>query len=93
MKIFIFTHIMDEKWIFLLNVNRDTNEYLCRHLVEIEKPSPPPGPPPLQSSISRQAWERAPMAAPRIKGCRLKYVIMEHKSTIVSFLSLVLLLQ
>ena len=46
---------MDEKWIFLLNVNRDTNENLCRHLVEIEKPSPPLGPPPLQSSISRQA--------------------------------------
>ena len=43
---------MDKKWIFLLNVNKDTNENLYRHLIEIKKPSPPPGPPPLQSSKS-----------------------------------------
>ena len=36
---------------FLLNVNIDTNDNLYQHLVEIKKLSPPP----LQSSISRQA--------------------------------------
>ena len=33
-------------------MNRDSSDKLFRHLVEMEKPSPPPGPPPLQSSIS-----------------------------------------
>ena len=47
-----YTHAMDEKLIFLLIINIDTSDKLCRHLVEIERPSPPPGPPPLQSSIS-----------------------------------------
>ena len=35
-----------------LLANIDTSDKLCWHLVEIEKPSPTPGPPPLQSSIS-----------------------------------------
>ena len=43
---------MDEKWIFVINVNRDTNDNLSWNLVEIEKPRPQPEPPPLQSSIS-----------------------------------------
>ena len=43
---------MDEKLMFRSNANIDTNDNLCRHLVEIEKPSPPPRPTPLQSSIS-----------------------------------------
>ena len=46
------THVMDEKWIFLLIMNRDNSDKLCPHLLETEKSSPPPGPPPLQSSIS-----------------------------------------
>ena len=46
------THVMEEKWIFLLIMNIDNNEKLCRHLIEMEKSSPPPGSPPLQSSIS-----------------------------------------
>ena len=48
------THVMDEKWIFLLIMNRYNSDKLYRHLVEMEKPSPPPGPPPLQSSISME---------------------------------------
>ena len=47
-----YTHTMDEKLIFLLIINRDTSDNLCWHLVKIERPTPPPGPPPLQSSIS-----------------------------------------
>ena len=51
--------------------------------------------PPYQGKITRQRqdWERKPMVSPRIKGCRLKYERMGHKSTIGSFLSQVLLLQ
>ena len=46
------TPVMDEKWIFLLIMNKDNSEKLYRILVETKKLSPPPGPPPLQSSIS-----------------------------------------
>ena len=46
------THLMDEKWIFLLIINIDNSDKLCQHLVKMEKPSPPPGPQPIQSSIS-----------------------------------------
>ena len=46
------THVMDEKWIFLLIMNIDNNDKLFRNLSEMEKLSPPRGPPPLQSSIS-----------------------------------------
>ena len=48
------THVMDEKWIFLLIMNIDNSGKLCWHLVEMEKLSPPPGPPPLQSYISME---------------------------------------
>ena len=41
---FKVTHIMDEKWIFLLNMNIDISGKLYQHLVEIEKSSPPPRP-------------------------------------------------
>ena len=43
---------MDKKSIFLLIINIDNSDKLYWHLVEMEKLSPPPGPPPLQSSIS-----------------------------------------
>ena len=51
--------------------------------------------PPYQGKLTRQrkAWEGALMAAPRTKGCRLKYERMGHQSTIMYFLSQVLLLQ
>ena len=48
---------MDEKWIFLLIINIDNSDKLYRHLVEMEKPIPPPRPPPLQSSISMESLQ------------------------------------
>ena len=52
--IFIQLHI---KWIgkyISINQIRDyTSDNLCRHICELEKSSPPLGPPPPQSSISR----------------------------------------
>ena len=51
------THVMDAEWIFLLIMNRDTNDKLFGHLVEMENPSPPPGPPSLQSSISMESLQ------------------------------------
>ena len=33
-------------------INKDKSDKLCRHIVEIDIPSLPPGPPPLQSSKS-----------------------------------------
>ena len=51
------THVMDAKWIFLLIMNRDTNDKLCGNLVEMENPIPPPGPPSLQSSISMESLQ------------------------------------
>ena len=64
------THVMDEKWIFLLIINIDTSEKLCRNLFEIERSSPPP----LQSSISMESSQkmeslgRATMCAQKGKG-------------------------
>ena len=54
---------------FLLNINRDTNDNLCRHLVEIKKLSPPPKPPPLQSSISTQAHKTNASLGKSTNGC------------------------
>ena len=68
-KIFIVTHIMDDKLIFLLNLNKYTNENLCWHLVEIKKRIPPPRPPPLQSSISRQAHKTKEILGMSTNGC------------------------
>ena len=59
---------MDEKWIFLLIMNIDTSDNLCRHLVEMEKPSPPPRPPPLESSVSMEILGRATLCAQKDKG-------------------------
>ena len=42
-KIFIVTHIMDKKWIFLLSINRDISDKLCQCLVGFKKPSHPTG--------------------------------------------------
>ena len=47
-----YTHTMDDKCIFLLIMNRDISDKLCRHLIEIKRPIFPPGPPPIQSSKS-----------------------------------------
>ena len=51
-------HVMEEKWTFLLIMNIDNSDKLYRHLVEMEKKSPPPGPPPLQSSISMESSQK-----------------------------------
>ena len=72
-RIFIQTHIIGQEKIFLLIKIRDYNsENLCRHVFKSEKLSPPPGPPPLQSSISqwkaykaKESLERAAMCAPK----------------------------
>ena len=64
-----YTHTMDEKWIFLLIVNIDTSDKLCRHLVEIERSSPPPRPPPLQSSISMTSSQDNGNLGKSINGC------------------------
>ena len=52
-----YTHPMDEKWIFILIINIDISDKLCQHLVETKKLSPPPGPPPLQFSISMESLQ------------------------------------
>ena len=59
---------MDEKWIFLLNMNKDANEKLCGNLAKIEKSSPPLGPPPLQSSISSQSHKTKESLGKRTNG-------------------------
>ena len=64
-----YTNTMDEKWIFLLIVNRDIIEKICQHLVETEKPSPPPGPQPLQSSISMASSQDNGKLGKSINGC------------------------
>ena len=60
---------MDEKLIFLLIINRDTSDNLCWHLVKIERPTPPPGPPPLQSSISMASSQDNRNLEKSINGC------------------------
>ena len=59
------THVMDEKYVFLLIMSRDNSDKLCWHLVEIEKLSPPPGTPPLKSSILMESLGRETMCAPK----------------------------
>ena len=60
---------MDEKWIFLLNANRDTNDNLFQHLVEIKKSSPLLGPPPLKSSILMASSQDNGKLGRSINGC------------------------
>ena len=78
--IFIQLHI---KWtgkhISINQIIDYNSDILCRHVCELEKLSPAPGPPPLQSSISRQqahkkrqTWEEHKVLQGK-KGCRLKY--------------------
>ena len=76
-----YTHTMDEKWIFLLIINRDTSENLYRRLVEIEKSSPPPGPPTLKSSISMEGSQcKGKLGTSNNecskgqRGCKLKHI-------------------
>ena len=49
-------------------MNRDHSDKICRHLIEMEKLSPSPEPPPLQSSISMASLGRAAMCAQKEKG-------------------------
>ena len=73
--IHIYAHVLDRKWIFLLIKQRKNNDKLCRHLCEPEKPSPPPGPPLLQSfhhtgniTKQRKTWEEQHYVLQRGKG-------------------------
>ena len=51
---FIEFHInWTRKYIFINKIKEYKSVNLCRHVYELEKPSPPLGPPPPQSSISR----------------------------------------
>ena len=45
------------KWLFVLIKKRYNSDKLCWHFFESEEPSPPPGPPSLQSSITMQAYK------------------------------------
>ena len=90
---------MDEKQIFLLNVNKDTNDNLYKTLIEIKKLSPSTRASTtsilhIKERPRRQMkyLERALMVASREKVYILKYTIMGHNLTIVYFLSQVLLL-
>ena len=53
--IFIITHEIGREMDISINVNKDTNDNLCRHSSEPRNLISPPGPPPLQSSIQWQA--------------------------------------
>ena len=64
-----YAHTMDEKWIFLLIINRDTSDKLCQHLVKSERLSPPPGTPPLQSSILMEISQDNGKLGKSINGC------------------------
>ena len=82
-----------------INIIRDTNDNLCRHLVEIDKPSPSNWASTTSilhtktsSQRQRNAWEIALMVDLRTKGCILKYIKMGHNSTVVSLLSKAILL-
>ena len=67
--IYSYTHTLAEKWIFLLIINRDTSDKLCRHLIEIERPIPPPMPPPHESSKSMEISQDNGKLGKRINGC------------------------
>ena len=92
------THVMDEKYIFLLLMNKDNSDKIFQHLFEMEKVSPPPGPPPLQSSISMAISQdndklgKSINVCSKDKGMQTQVCRIGHKSTIVYFLSPVRLL-
>ena len=62
---------MDEKWIFLLIINKDTSEKSCQHLFGIERPIPPLEPQPLQSSISMESSQDNGKLGESINGCSI----------------------
>ena len=64
------THVMDEKWTFLLIMNIDNSDKLCQHLVETEKMIPPPLNPPSQWQTCKamEILGRATMCAQKDKG-------------------------
>ena len=64
-----YTHTMEEKWIFLLIINKDTSDKSCQHLVRIERPSTPLEHPPLQSSISVDSSQDNGNIGKSINGC------------------------
>ena len=52
-----YAHVLDRKWIFLLIKQRYNSDNLCRNFFEPEKPSPPPGSPPLQSPSQWKSYK------------------------------------
>ena len=79
---------MDEKWKFLLIINRDTSDNLYWHLVETEKPSPPPRPPSQwQAHNAMERLGRASMGAHKEKGMQTQ-ACMNGAQMNYSFLSL-----
>ena len=81
-----------------INMNRDKDEKIRRHLIEIEKLIPYTWASTTsilytkeRSQRSRKSWEIALMVSLRTNGFILKYVRMGHNSTIIYLLSKVLL--
>ena len=50
-----YTNTMDKKWICLLVINKYISYKLSRKIFKIEKSSPSPVPPPLQSYVSMES--------------------------------------
>ena len=68
-------------------MDKYNSDKLYWHLVEMEKPSPPPGPPPLQSSISMSTFGREKMCAQKDKGMQTQ-VCMNEATMNYCFLAL-----
>ena len=88
-----YAHVLDRKWIFLLIKHRYNSDKICWHFFEPKKLSPPPGPPPLQSSITMEILQSngnigksSNVCSKGTKGCRLKNKQVRQHWTIVSFL-------
>ena len=65
-------HVLDMKWIFLLIKKRYNSDKLCQNFSKPEKLSPPPGHPPLQSSISQWQAYKAKEILGRVALCAPK---------------------
>ena len=68
------THVMGEKWIFLLIMNIDNSDKLCRHLVEMENRVLHLGLHHFNPPSQWQAWEEQQCVLKWTKGCKLKHV-------------------
>ena len=72
---------MDEKYIFLLIMNKDNIENLYRHLVEMKKPSPPPRPPQLNPPSQWKYYKEADTGLKFKPLCNIRiYALFRHKN-------------